>query len=116
MREMNLGASEPSLDNSNIHNSRRLQLAAMLVEVGMKVCIEEYQTKIEQDSVLNDLTINHLSKARDICNAISFKVRLPQVQEEANKANLTYLFNWNRIEEINETKVRNLKGEDTRIL
>jgi hypothetical protein len=109
-----LGENDSLSGNSDIHDSRRLQLAASLVEIGMKVCIEQYQTKIEQDSVLNDLTINHLARARDICNAISFKARLPQVEEEAEKEDLVYLFNWNRIQEIHEIKVDSVKGQDTK--
>jgi hypothetical protein len=101
-------------NSTTIVDVRRIELAALLVRVGIWICIEQYQTKIEQDSDLNDLTINHLLRARDICNAISFKMRLPQVEEEAEKEDLTYLFNWNRIKEVHESKVFELKGGDTR--
>ena len=93
---------------------RRLQLATLLVEIGIQTCIEQYQSKIEQDSILNELTISHLSRAREICNAISFKVRLPHLEEEAEKRDLVYLFNWNRIKEIHEIKVSELKEEGTK--
>jgi hypothetical protein len=101
-------------NSTSIDNVRRIELAALLVRLGIMICIEQYQTKIEQDSILNDLTINHLLRARDICNAISFKIRLPQVEEEAEKEDLIYLFNWNRIEEVHESKVFELKGQDTK--
>jgi hypothetical protein len=100
-------------NSSTIVDVRRIELAALLVRIGIWICIQQYQTKIEQDSDLNDLTINHLLRARDICNAISFKMRLPQVEEEAEKEGLIYLFNWNRIKEVHESKVFELKGRDT---
>lgn len=100
-------------NSTTIVDVRRIELAALLVRVGIWICIEQYQTKIEQDSDLNDLTINHLLRARDICNAISFKMRLSQVEEEAEKDDLIYLFNWNRIKEVHESKVFELKGGDT---
>ncbi len=109
-----LGENELILGNSTpIVDVRRIELAALLVRLGIWICIEQYRTKIEQDSDLNDLTINHLLRARDICNAISFKMRLPQVEEEAEKEDLIYLFNWNRIKEVHESKVFELKGGDT---
>jgi hypothetical protein len=100
-------------NSSTMVDVRRIELAALLVRLGIWICIEQYQTKIEQDSDLNDLTINHLLRARDICNAISFKMRLPHVEEEAEKEDLIYLFNWNRIKEVHESKVFEIKGGDT---
>jgi hypothetical protein len=100
-------------NSTSMVDVRRIELAALLVRLGIWICIEQYQTKIEQDSDLNDLTINHLLRARDICNAISFKMRLPQVKEEAEKEDLIYLFNWNRIKEVHESKVFEIKGGDT---
>jgi hypothetical protein len=109
-----LRENELIVGNSTAIDVRRIELAALLVRLGIRICIEQYQTKIEQDSILNDLTINHLLRARDICNAISFKMRLPQIEEEAEKEDLIYLFNWNRIEEVHESKVHEIKGQDTK--
>ena len=110
-----LRGNEPIAGNTTtIVDVRRIELAALLVRVGIWICIEQYQTKVEQDSDLNDLTINHLLRALDICNAISFKMKLPQVEEEAEKEDLIYLFNWTRIKEVHESKVFELKGGDTK--
>jgi hypothetical protein len=101
-------------NSATVDDVRRIQLAAVLVEIGITTCINEYGSKIEQDSVLNELTINHLSRARDICDAISFKMRLPQIEEEAKREDLVCLFNWNRIEEVHEINAYRLKSEDTK--
>ncbi len=94
---------------------RRIQLATRLVEIGIETCINQYQSKIEQNSVLNKYVIDELREARDLCNEISFKIRLPRIEEAAKKEDLIYLFNWNKIEEVYEPKVvSDLKGEQTK--
>lgn len=109
------GSDGPAARESGISvdEVRRIQLAALLVDIGMRTCIELYRTRIEKDSDLNKLNIDHLWRAIEICNAISFKSRLPQLEKEAEKDALIYLFNWNRINNVHETKIGQVEGEDT---
>jgi hypothetical protein len=81
---------------------------------GIDFCIKQYIQKIETNSVLNESTIAQLKKSIDICDTIAFKMRLPQIQAVAEKEGLIYLFNWNNIEDVQETRMSELKGEDTK--
>jgi hypothetical protein len=96
------------------NDARRTQLAGLLVKLGIWICIEQYRSKVEQDSDLNSLTINHLVRARDICDAISFRLRKPKIEEEAKKEKLVYLFNWSRIRDVHEVREIDIQDNDTR--
>jgi hypothetical protein len=95
-------------------DARRIQLAARLVEIGIDRCVRLYERKIEQNSVLSEPIISQLTKAQDICNEISFKMRIPKIKAAAEKEDLLYLFNWGRISDVYEKKVSEIEGEDTK--
>lgn len=95
--------SDPSDD------SRRIRLAALLVSMGISQCANQYASKIEQNSVLNEAVSSQLSKAVEICNEISYKIRAPEIEAKGGK-DLGYLFNWSRINDVYNNRI---EGEET---
>ncbi|NAL78419.1 hypothetical protein [Nitrososphaera sp. AFS] len=102
------------VNRTNVDDVRRSELAGLLVRLGIRICIEQYRTKVEQDSDLNNLTINHLVRAKEICNAISFRLRMPRIVEEAKKQKLVYLFNWNKVNDVHEVREMDIQDNNTR--
>lgn len=78
-----------------------IHIAAMLVKVGTDYCIKQYTSRIENSSTLNRATIEELSGACQICDAISFRIYSSQRESTSKTENLIYLFNWNKIGELN---------------
>ncbi|MDQ6863466.1 MAG: hypothetical protein M3044_06550 [Thermoproteota archaeon] len=101
--------SQVSVDD----NARKTGLASLLVRIGADLCIQQYSQKIETNSVLNRLIINQIKESMDICDEIAFKMRIQEIKSIEAKGDLIYLFNWNKIEEIHETRLSEVKGEDT---
>jgi hypothetical protein len=108
--------AETKLDGggSALDDIEKTVLASLISRRGIDFCIKQYGQKIETNSVLNESTIAQLNKSIDICDTIAFKMELPQIHAEAQKEGLNPLFNWNKIEEVHETKVSEIKGEDTK--
>jgi hypothetical protein len=96
-----------------IHESsddvRRIKLAARLAVLGISECDSQYRFKIERNTTLNEAISSQLSKAIEICNEISYKVMIPEIEVKAGK-DLDYLFNWNRIHDSYDDQIR---GEET---
>jgi hypothetical protein len=88
-----------------LSDSRRTQLAALLIEEGIKVCIKKYELLLSETPALTGPTIDHLNKAKDICKDIAYKVDLNQRKFVTEKEKLTYLFSWNRIPGNDENKL-----------
>jgi hypothetical protein len=78
-------------------DTRRTQLAALLVEEGIKLCIKKYELLLSETPALTGPTIEHLNKAIDICKDIAYKIDLNQRIFLEKEGKLTYLFDWNRI-------------------
>jgi hypothetical protein len=109
-----LKASSDSHDSIE-DSARKTELASLLVKRGAEFCIQEYRSKIETDSILNDSNISKLKNSIDICDTIAFKMKLPEIRSTERKEDLAYLFNWSKIEEIvHNTRTAELEGEDTK--
>jgi hypothetical protein len=98
---------ENSPDHSDIvgssdMNSRRTYLAALLVEKGIKICIEKYVAQNRETPLLTEATVGQLNQAIKICNEIAYIVDLPARREPED--NLQYQFNWNRVPGPDEDK------------
>jgi hypothetical protein len=81
---------------------RRTNIAALLVEKGLTKCISQYSKIIQPRQELNEDLITGLQKSSRICNVIALELqtqqlKLEQLQSKSN--NLSYLFNWNKIQE-----------------
>jgi hypothetical protein len=109
--------AETKFDSSNsaFDDIEKTRLASLMARRGIDFCIKQYGQKIETNSVLNESTIVQLNKSIDICDTIAFKMEIPQIHAVAEKEGLNYLFNLSKIEEVHETQISKLKGEDTKI-
>lgn len=108
-------SASPDSHGSIEDSARKAELASLLVKRGAEFCIQEYQSKIETNSILNNSNISKLKNSIDICDTIAFKMKLPEIQSMEGKEGLTFLFNWSKIEEIlNKTPVSQVEGEDAR--
>lgn len=96
------------------YNVNRAQLAALMARTGINFCIEQYETKIEHNSVLNEPIINQLKKAIEICDEIVTKMYMPQAQSTAHKNNLVYLFNGAKIVEIHSKRMDELRNDNVK--
>jgi hypothetical protein len=99
---------------SALDDIEKTVLASLMARRGIDFCIKLYGQKIETNSVLNESTIAQLNKSIDICDTIAFKMKIPQIHAETQKEGLVRLFNLNKIEEVHETRVAEIKGEDTK--
>lgn len=107
--------SETEFDGGNSAlDMQKTELASLLARIGINFCKKQYEQKIETNSVLNESTIAQLNKSIDICDTIAFKMKIPIIHAVSEKEGLIYLFNWNKIEEVHEMKVSEIKGEDTK--
>jgi hypothetical protein len=96
------------------YNVRRVQLAALMTRTGIKFCIEQYETKIEHNSILNEPIINQLKKSIEICDEIVAKMYMPQVRAIADKNNLHYLFNGAKIIDTYSKRMDELRNDDVK--
>jgi hypothetical protein len=103
--------SDKSDDNSEGFDGNIIHIAAMLVREGADYCVKQYTSKIESSSSLNRATIEKLNNACQICDAIAFRLHSPSMKFAAEKENLVYLFNWNRVGELNISDIES-DGED----
>jgi hypothetical protein len=81
---------------------RRTNIAALLVEKGLTKCISQYSNIIQPRQELNEDLIAGLQKSSRICNGIALEVQNQQLKLEKlqpKNKNLSYLFNWDKIEE-----------------
>jgi hypothetical protein len=76
---------------------RRTHLAALLVEEGLKVCIEKYESLLSETPQLTEPTIDHLKKTKLYCKEIAYAVDLDERKFVREQKELHYLFNWTRI-------------------
>jgi hypothetical protein len=92
-------------------DSRTVQLAALLVNLGVEYCKSEYMQNVEQNPSLNKATVEKLNDAVEICDAIALKSHLNPLSHY--KGGLIYLFNWNNIQTVLElTAPDKINGED----
>jgi hypothetical protein len=109
-----LNASPDSHDSIE-DSARKTELASLLVKRGAEFCIQEYQSKIETNSILNESNISKLKDSIDICDTISFKMKSPEIRSVEQKEDLSLLFNLSKIEEVlHNTPVSQVEGDDTR--
>jgi hypothetical protein len=89
--------SRENYPSPNVLSRRKAELAAVLVERSINMNIFHYQ-KLEQDTPsLIEPTINHLKQTISICDDVSYKLRLKNVEREAEIMKHRYLFSWNNM-------------------
>ncbi len=77
--------------------SRKVKIAALLVEHGIKMCKKEYAYMFQDIPDIVKLTSNQLDGATKICNDISYKSMTTSLEKEALEKDRVFLFNWNKI-------------------
>lgn len=85
------GESPPYPDGLN---PRKAELAATFVRRGIDVNSNQYLQLNEDAPLLVKPTVDHLRQSISICNEISYKLKLRNVEEEAEKIKYRYLFSW----------------------
>lgn len=82
---------------SYVLSSRKAELAAVLLERSINLIIFHY-SRLERDTPsLIEPTVYHLKQSISICNDVSHKLRLKNVEEEAEQMEHRYLFSWNNM-------------------
>jgi hypothetical protein len=97
-------------------NNRIVRVATLLVDLGIELCIDQYRSKIEPNSVLNEPIITHLAKTQDICEVIASKVYSPIIKSKIDNEYLNYLFDWDKIEEIYDKDYTDLTGDNKELI
>jgi len=109
----NIDYGDPEDQHTQVdYNIRRAQLAALMTRTGINFCIEQYESRIEQNSVLSEPIIDQLKKASRICDEIVTKLYLPQMELRAQKENEIYLFDGAKINDIFQTSLDKIRDEN----
>lgn len=90
-------SSRKSYSFHDVLNRRKAELAAVLVERGINTSIFHYSRLDRDTPSLIGPTLDHLRKSISICDDISYKLRLKNVEEEAEEMKYRYLFSWNNM-------------------
>lgn len=99
---LNVISDEHSDINNTDFDPRRIYLAAMLAEEGIKRCTRTYIAQNRDTPILTEATVDQLDRTIKICNEIAYLVDLPTRKESEN--DLEYLFNWSRVPGPDESK------------
>jgi hypothetical protein len=79
-------------DDRDGFDSRRIYIAALLVEVGVDYCVNEYKSRVEENQILNEPVVGQLTRSKEICKEIAAKLDLMKRERETTKNGLEYLF------------------------
>jgi len=102
------GESPPYPDGLN---PRKAELAAALVRRGIDVNSYQYLQLNEDTPLLAKPTVDHLRQSSSICNEMSYKLKLRNVEEEAEKMKYRYLFSWKNMLGREESRLLNFLRE-----
>ena len=75
-------------------NSRKSEIAARLIKRGIDLNINQYVNSSPDTPSLIKPTLDHLRQTVDICNDISYKMKLNSIDEEMEGSEYRYLFSW----------------------
>jgi hypothetical protein len=78
-------------------DARRTSLAATLVWLGTLVCISQYRFLMKDTPDLGKAAISTLNQSVAICRDIAYRTELMERDMEAEKQEMVYLFEWNKI-------------------
>ena len=78
-------------------NSRKSEIAARLIKRGIDLIINQYMNTSSETPSLIKPTLDHLNQSVDICNDISYKMKLKNIDEELKGLEYQYLFSWNNM-------------------
>ena len=78
-------------------NSRKSEIAARLIKRGIDLSINQYVNSSPETPSLIKPTLDHLNQTVDICSDISYKMKLKNIDEEAEGSEYRYLFSWNNM-------------------
>src|ERR671919_2107619 len=78
-------------------NSRKSEIAARLIKRGIDLIINQYMNTSSETPSLIKPTLDHLNQSVDICNDISYKMKLKNIDEELEGLEYQYLFSWNNM-------------------
>jgi hypothetical protein len=104
-----LGGESPAYPDGL--NPRKAELAAILVRRGVDVNSYQYLQLNVDTPLLVKPTVDHLRQSSNICNEISYKLKLRNVEEEAEKMKYRYLFSWNNMLGREKRRLLNFIGE-----
>jgi len=89
--------SRPDKIDIEQFNARRTSLAATLVWLGTLVCISQYRFLMQDTPDLGKAAISALDQSVAICRDIAYRTELMERDMEAEKQEMVYLFEWNKI-------------------
>lgn len=78
-------------------NSRKSEIAARLIRRGIDLNVYQYVNSSPETSSLIEPTLDYLKKTVNICNDISYKIKLKNIHEEGEATEHRYLFSWNNM-------------------
>ena len=78
-------------------NSRKSEIAARLIKRGIDLNVNQYVNSSPDTPSLIKPTLDHLRQTINICNDISYKIKLKNIDEEVEESNYQYLFSWNNM-------------------
>jgi hypothetical protein len=78
-------------------NSRKSEIAARLVKRGIDLNICQYVESSPDTPSLIKPTLNHLRQTVNICDDISYKMKLKNIEEKEEGSKYRYLFSWNNM-------------------
>jgi hypothetical protein len=80
----------------DVFNPRKAELASRLVNRGIKLNSIQFRESNHDTPSLIEPALDHLRHSVNICNEISYKMRLKNIQEEETEGSgYQYLFSWN---------------------
>jgi hypothetical protein len=96
-------------------NSRKSELAARLIKRGINLNVYQYVNSSSDTPSLIKPTLDHLKQTVSICDDISYKMKLKNIQEEeeVEGSNYQYLFSWNNMLTREENRLINLIASKT---
>lgn len=99
---LNVSSEEYSDIGNTGLDPRRIHLAAMLAEEGIKRCTRAYIAQNRDTPILTEATVDQLNRTIKVCKEIAYLVDLPSRKESENA--LEYVFNWSRVPGSDESK------------
>jgi hypothetical protein len=90
---LDIGEDYPLHD---ISNPRKAEIASRLVNRGIKLNSIQFRESSHETPSLIEPALDHLTHSVKICNEISYKMRLKNIQETEGSG-YQYLFSWNDI-------------------
>lgn len=102
------------LFSNKLDKPRRVELASLLVRRGLFICKLNYLNSSEETPEIAKVTTEYLDRASKICEDISYKLTIDSLKLNADKEELTYLFNWNKVTQREKDRLLNFLIVETK--